>query len=211
MLPSKAVKGHRSRLHWLTMPSSSSTFNLQDRLTSLTQDPELYAIDYENDHDVESWDARQIDHRLDGAVEAIVSNSSGVAGDPEVQEAYDVLQALLKHYIKLNGAALTKLLDAICSALVSEAEQAARDLLEQDSDPEAHREPLERYAFLLQWVCQVAEKLSAGGSGARGTAVGEENAAAAAASSGAGAPKKVRHRKALPARGSSPNREILRG
>lgn len=57
---------------------------------------------------------------------------------------------------------MSKLLDSISTGLATQVEAALKD------DDVAHREPLERYALLLQWFVSAAEKVKVVASGEDG-------------------------------------------
>ncbi|KAF7983455.1 hypothetical protein HWV62_21732 [Athelia sp. TMB] len=121
-----------------------AAFELQDELQAL-QDLESY--DIPNEHDISSEDPAAL---LAGAVEAVAEASDAIA-DPN---AFDVYRSLLKHADLVPGPVMSKLLDSISTGLATQVDAALRD------DDAAHREPLERYAFLLQWFVSAAEKVN---------------------------------------------------
>lgn len=83
-------------------------------------------------------------------MEAVAEASDAIA-DPD---AFDVYRSLLKHADLVPGPVMSKLLDSISTGLATQVDAALRD------DDAAHREPLERYAFLLQWFVSAAEKVN---------------------------------------------------
>ncbi|WVQ81007.1 hypothetical protein IAT38_003114 [Cryptococcus sp. DSM 104549] len=158
----------------------SDDFNLQEELLSLS-DPSLYYIPAELD--IPSLRTSSIDSSLSTAIESVVNDpDSLVHSQPST---FDVFRSILKYADQPNvdGAVLTKLLDVIVSGL-SNHTTAVMGIVsgqsfgsEADMDaPMVHKQPLEMWAFLLQWFVTVAER------GAGQT--GEPRAAAAATGRG---------------------------
>ncbi|TDL22771.1 hypothetical protein BD410DRAFT_898004 [Rickenella mellea] len=130
-------------------------FRLQEECQSL-QDTTNYGIP--NEHDVHGMDAGSIMTLLEGAVESVADSSENIT-DPNV---FDVYRSLLKYADALQGSVMNKLLDSVTSGLLAECEATARDLEQADQQTfMAHRQPLEMYAFLLQWFVSAAEKVKA--------------------------------------------------
>lgn len=146
------------------------SFELQDELNLLTQDPQNY--DIPNERDFSSEDPTRL---LEGkqnitfchlhsfihgycvaAVEA-VANSSDAIRDPEV---FDVFRSVLKYSASVPGTIMNKVLDSITSGLQGEIEATMRDIESGDQAAySSHRLPLELFAFLLQWFVTAAEKV----------------------------------------------------
>lgn len=136
-------------------------FNLQEELLSLSSDPSLYPIN--NELDVPDLSANAIDAFLSSAIEAVVDDPDAIIhfGD----QTFDIFASVLKHAASptVDGAVLQKTLDAITSGLThhSNAVMALVAPGMDDSDIDAplqHRPQLERWAFLLQWFVNAAEK-----------------------------------------------------
>ncbi|KZT37014.1 hypothetical protein SISSUDRAFT_988305 [Sistotremastrum suecicum HHB10207 ss-3] len=127
-------------------------FQLQDELQAL-QDIPNYPIPEE--HDVESMDPAAVDALLEGAVQSVADSSDAIT-DPHI---FDVYRSLLKYADHLAGNVLSGLLDSITSALQAELDATTRDI---DTDASEaiphHREPMEKFAFLLLWFVIVAER-----------------------------------------------------
>ncbi|OWZ79155.1 condensin complex subunit 1 [Cryptococcus neoformans Bt85] len=137
-------------------------FTLQEHLLALS-DPPLYQIPAELD--IPSLRTSSIDSSLSSAIEEI-------AGDPESivnssPSTFDVFRSILKYADQPNidAGILTKLLDVIVSGL-SYHSSAVMAIVngqgfgaEADMDaPMVHKQPLEMWAFLLQWFVNVAER-----------------------------------------------------
>lgn len=81
----------------------------------------------------------------------------------------------------LSLAVQSKLIDTLLSALQAEIDQSSRSQLSDDpSSHLAHKEPLERYAFLIQWFITGAEKAAIKGDGDVGPAGKKSKGAAKA-------------------------------
>ncbi|WFD03161.1 condensin complex non-SMC subunit Cnd1 [Malassezia obtusa] len=122
---------------------ADGAFVLGDELLRL-QDDEL-----EIEHEVllDTLDADEQQATVDRIVDAL-------ANDPtSVQDAgvYSALQSCVKHCAALRPAATHRLLDAVTSGMQNTLDP---DALAGD----AALEPLERYAFLLQWLVLALEK-----------------------------------------------------
>ncbi|KAJ9103245.1 hypothetical protein QFC21_002668 [Naganishia friedmannii] len=138
-------------------------FNLQEETLAISNPVDLPLYSISNELDVESLDAKEVDHALESAVESVAQSSEAIV----TAEVFDVYRSLLKHADKLSDVTINKMLDSITSALHQEVDQTTRDMdaaaSSGDSDPTAytqHREALEMYAFLLLWFVQSAEKLA---------------------------------------------------
>jgi condensin complex subunit 1 len=98
---------------------------------------------------------------LAGAVQSVAESSENIT-DPET---FDIIRSFLKNAASLQGSAMSKILDSLSSGLAAQATQAKRDV-ENETDPQvvqAHRIPLEMYAFLLSWFVDSAEKVKSSG------------------------------------------------
>ncbi|EPQ26618.1 uncharacterized protein PFL1_05939 [Pseudozyma flocculosa PF-1] len=157
--------------------ADSGSYNLADELLLLQDEP--YIIPHEVAVD-DLAPAQQL-ATLDAAVDTITASSGNITN----LETFDLFRSYLKHFATLSPNACHKLLDAILSGMTNALEDAQREL--DGDDPNAyagHAQPLEMYAFLLQWFVAVAEKHSGGRQEAGAAAAA---AAAASASSGAAA------------------------
>ncbi|KAF4564796.1 Condensin complex subunit [Pleurotus pulmonarius] len=126
------------------------SFELQDEIQAL-QDVENYSIPSE--HDPQSEDVERL---LEAAVEVLAESSDSIA-DPEV---FDVYRSILKHSDSVPGHVMSKLLDSILSGLQSHAEITIRDIDQEEQQVYmAHKGPMERFSFLLQWFVTAAEKV----------------------------------------------------
>ncbi|KAG9221591.1 hypothetical protein CCMSSC00406_0007230 [Pleurotus cornucopiae] len=126
------------------------SFELQDEIQAL-QDVENYNIPSE--HDPQSED---IERLLEAAVEVLAESSDSIT-DPEV---FDVYRSILKHSDSVPGHVMSKLLDSILSGLQSHAEITIRDIDQEEQQVYmAHKGPMERFSFLLQWFVTAAEKV----------------------------------------------------
>nr|XP_031863717.1 uncharacterized protein CI109_000969 [Kwoniella shandongensis]KAA5530789.1 hypothetical protein CI109_000969 [Kwoniella shandongensis] len=168
----------------------SDEFNLQEELLSLS-DPSLYHIPSEVD--IDSLRSSSIDESLSSAIESIVNDPESLIHSQPA--TFDVFRSILKHADSPNisGALLTKLLDVILSGLNNHS-SAVMTMVggqgfgagEVDMDaPMIHKQPLEMWAFLLQWFVTAAERgagrssdeprtTTAGGKGKKKTAAGSK-------------------------------------
>jgi condensin complex subunit 1 len=89
-------------------------------------------------------------------VESLAESSESVC-DPFV---FDAFRSFLKYADALTGSTMSKLLDSLLSGLTAQTEAARTDIDGGDNAAiAAHRAPLERYAFLLNWFVSAAEKV----------------------------------------------------
>ncbi|KAK8845335.1 hypothetical protein IAR55_006048 [Kwoniella newhampshirensis] len=141
----------------------SDEFNLQEELLSLS-DPSLYHIPSELD--ISSLRSSSIDESLSSAIESIVNDPESLIHSQPA--TFDVFRSILKHADSPNitGTLLTKLLDVILSGLNNHS-NAVMAMVggqgfstgEVDMDaPLVHKQPLEMWAFLLQWFVTAAER-----------------------------------------------------
>ncbi|WWC85617.1 uncharacterized protein L201_000481 [Kwoniella dendrophila CBS 6074] len=156
----------------------SEEFNLQESLLSLS-DISLYHIPAEID--VPSLRTSSIDESLSSAIETIVHDPDSIIH--QQSSTFDVFQSILKYADSPNitGPILTKLLDVILSGLSNHTNGVmnliggqAQGFSAEDMDaPMIHKQPLEMWAFLLQWFISSAErgagKSSDGSSGVTST------------------------------------------
>ncbi|WVQ76449.1 hypothetical protein IAR50_006116 [Cryptococcus sp. DSM 104548] len=139
-----------------------SEFALQESLLSLS-DPSIYHI--QSELDVPSLSTNSIDSSLSTAIEII-------AGDPDAlyhssPQTFDVFLSILKYsdQPQINATVLTKLLDVIVSGLTHHSNAVMTIVNSQSFGSEAdmdapmiHKQPLEMWAFLLQWLVSAAER-----------------------------------------------------
>lgn len=146
----------------------SDSFELRDEIQSL-REPETYNI--RNEHDPTNEDPERLlegkpplclllnpvlSSYLSGAVEAVAESSDAIA-DPDV---FNIYCSLLKHSEAVPGLVMSKLLDSLSSGFQAELDATIRDIEQEEAQVYmAHRQPLERYAFLLQWFVSAAEKV----------------------------------------------------
>nr|XP_019006310.1 condensin complex subunit 1 [Kwoniella mangroviensis CBS 8507]OCF69771.1 condensin complex subunit 1 [Kwoniella mangroviensis CBS 8507] len=139
----------------------SDEFNLQESLLSLS-DLSLYHIPAEVD--IPSQRTSTIDESLSSAIESIVHDPESIVHSQS--STFDVFQSILKYSDSPNitGPILTKLLDVILSSLTSHANAVlglvgSQGIQTDDIDaPMVHKQPLEMWAFLLQWFITSAER-----------------------------------------------------
>lgn len=137
-------------------------FTLQEHLLTLS-DPSLYQISAELD--IPSLRTSSIDSSLSSAIEEIAGDPDSIVNSSP--STFDVFRSILKYADQPNVDAgiLTKLLDVIISGL-SHHSSAVMAIVngqgfgaEPDMDaPMAHKQPLEMWAFLLQWFVNAAER-----------------------------------------------------
>jgi condensin complex subunit 1 len=143
-------------------------FSLADEL--LAHREEGYVIDNE-------IDPSDLPQQLDTLIDTLSLSPSSI----DVAETFDQIKSFLLHFSTLGGAQRSKLLDCLSSAYGVQIDAATRDLETEGIERyKEHAETLERYAFSLQWLVNVAEKAF----NSR-----EEKAAAAATASAANAGK----------------------
>ncbi|WVQ93873.1 hypothetical protein IAU59_000951 [Kwoniella sp. CBS 9459] len=166
----------------------SDEFNLQEELLSLS-DISLYHIPAEID--IPSQRSSSIDESLSSAIESVAHDPESIVHSQP--STFDVFRSILKYSDSPNvtGPILTKLLDVIVSGLVNHsngvmslvggAQGFAAGGGEMDMDaPMVHKQPLEMWAFLLQWFVSCAE---------RGAGKSSSDAAAATTTTGRGKKK----------------------
>ncbi|KAM0787854.1 hypothetical protein ACM66B_003907 [Microbotryomycetes sp. NB124-2] len=108
--------------------------------------------------DLSTMDDGEVQDVLNQIVDTVAADSSLVTDD----DTYGNAKGLIKHAEHLPGPTLNKLLDAICSGLSAEVDATLKDNNPTDHTAyTSHRLALERYAFLLQWFVQTAEKMTA--------------------------------------------------
>lgn len=169
------------------------SYNLQEELLSLGEDPSLYPISAELD--IPDLSAHNIDVHLSGAIDAVVNNPDSIIYSPN--DTFDVFASVLKHADapSVTGPVLQKTLDAITSGLTHHS-NAVMSLVAPGNDdmdaPLQHKTQLERWAFLLQWFVAAAER-------GAGRAPEEQAAAAVTKAKGRGGrkPKQVTHSTSL--------------
>ncbi|KAL7418983.1 condensin complex non-SMC subunit Cnd1 [Cryptotrichosporon argae] len=137
-------------------------FNLQEELLSLSADLSIYHIPHELD--VPDLSETALDAYLSTAIESIVQDADSILFSPET--TLDVFRSILKHADApaVDGNVMQKTLDAVTSSLVHHANAvmalvAPGAATSDDVDaPLAHKQQLEIWAFLLQWLVLAAEK-----------------------------------------------------
>ncbi|EIW67908.1 hypothetical protein TREMEDRAFT_32861 [Tremella mesenterica DSM 1558] len=136
-------------------------FNLQEELLSLSSDPSLYHIPQELD--VSSLSESSIDSSLSTAIEEVVADPDSLLHSTPT--TLDIFRSILKYAdnSSVDGAILTKLLDVITSSLAQHSNAvmtlvSGQGFAEDLDAPMIHKQPLEVWAFLLQWFVTVAEK-----------------------------------------------------
>lgn len=160
------------------------SYNLQEDLLSLGEDPSLYPISAELD--IPDLSAHSIDVHLSGAIDAVVNNPDSIIYSPN--DTFDVFASVLKHADAppVTGQVLQKTLDAITSGLTHHSNAVMSLVTPGNEDIDAplqHKAQLERWAFLLQWFVAAAE---------RGAGRAPEEQAAAAATKTKGRGKKAK-------------------
>jgi condensin complex subunit 1 len=96
-----------------------------------------------------------------GAVHDIAESAENIT-EPET---FDILRSFLKNAASLQGSTMSKILDSLSSGLYAQTVQVRKDV-EHEADSQAlqaHRLPLEMYAFLLSWFADSAEKVKPSG------------------------------------------------
>ncbi|OCF41749.1 condensin complex subunit 1 [Kwoniella heveanensis CBS 569] len=145
----------------------SDGFNLQEELLSLS-DISLYHIPAEID--IPSQRSSSIDETLSSAIESVAHDPESIVHSQP--STFDVFRSILKYSDSPNvtGPILTKLLDVIVSGLSNHSNGVmalvgggAQGFVagggEVDMDaPMVHKQPLEMWAFLLQWFVSSAER-----------------------------------------------------
>jgi condensin complex subunit 1 len=133
----------------------ADTFHLQDELQALS---DISTYDIQNEHDIRSEDPASL---LEQAVEAVADSSDSIT-DPHI---FDIYRSILKHADGVPGPVMSKPLDSISSGLAAQVDATVRDIEQENHQEmvlrEAHKAPLEMYAFLLQWFVSAAEKVKA--------------------------------------------------
>ncbi|GAA5840742.1 hypothetical protein JCM11251_001688 [Rhodosporidiobolus azoricus] len=127
-------------------------WSLDDHLTHLQEG------DLELDHplDIPSFNNQQTHQHLNELVDTLSTDPSSITE----QTTFDTAASFLKHADALSGPVLNKLIDALLSAF-----SALLDLARASENPQDHtayrafQGALERYAFLVQWLVPVGEKL----------------------------------------------------
>ncbi|KAK4048019.1 condensin complex non-SMC subunit Cnd1 [Microbotryomycetes sp. JL201] len=108
--------------------------------------------------DLSTMDDGEVQDVLNQIVDTVAADSSLIADN----DTFGHAMGLVKHAEHLPGPTLNKLLDAVCSGLSAEVDATFKDNNPTDHTAyTSHRLALERYAFLLQWFIQTAERLTA--------------------------------------------------
>ncbi|WVR03312.1 hypothetical protein IAU60_000303 [Kwoniella sp. DSM 27419] len=141
----------------------SDDFNLQEELLALS-DASLYHVPAEID--VPSQRSSSIDESLSSAIESVTNDPESLIHSKP--STLDVFRSILKYSDSPNvtGPILTKLLDVILSGLSTHSNGVVAlvggqgfGAGEADMDaPMVHKQPLEMWAFLLQWFVTSAER-----------------------------------------------------
>ncbi|KIW05550.1 uncharacterized protein PV09_03428 [Verruconis gallopava] len=135
-------------------------FDINDALKQYLSDPTTIATpeapsdlaDCENDP--ESLTPALINSALNPVVDAVAENPDAITR----RLNFDTLQFLLKSSSILPPTSLSKILDLIVSSVSAAADAANADLEADEQETIAHhKQLLEVYGFLLQWVLAVVE------------------------------------------------------
>ncbi|KOS15882.1 condensin complex subunit 1 [Malassezia pachydermatis] len=129
--------------------AAASSFVLADQLLRLQEDD----LDIDNDVPIDTQSTEEQWSSVTHLVDAMASSSTAVVDGP----TFGLLLSCIKHVSTLSADAAQHLLDAVLSgqsALLDE-------LAETETEPSQwaqYLEPLERYAFALQWLIMNLEK-----------------------------------------------------
>ena len=136
-------------------------FNLQEELLSLASDSSSFPIS--NELDVPSLSEGALDAHLSSAVETVTHDPESITHSSGI--TFDVFASTLKYAESpcVSPSVLIKLLDVIVSSLGSHTAavmaMTAPSASDEDADaPMVHKQPLEVWAFLLQWFVTIGEK-----------------------------------------------------
>ncbi|KAF2835053.1 hypothetical protein M501DRAFT_999605 [Patellaria atrata CBS 101060] len=136
--------------------NESLKYYLNDPASITTPEAPSNLIDCENDP--ESLTAAVVNGALNPVVDAIAESPDAVTRSSN----FDTLQFLLKCAMLIPPSALSKILDLIVSGLSAEADAANADLEADEQDTIAHhKQLLEVFGFLLQWVIAAVETRAA--------------------------------------------------
>ncbi|KAL4983055.1 armadillo-type protein [Aspergillus falconensis] len=132
--------------------NESLKYYLSDPASVPTPEADSELLDFETEP--EQLSSPVIDNVLNSIVDAVAENPEGLAR----ASSFDSLQFLLKYSTFLPTKSLSKLLDLIVSGLSVEADIIHGDLESDEQDSiQAHKELLEMYGFILQWVLSAVE------------------------------------------------------
>ncbi|GAA5867223.1 hypothetical protein JCM8547_003124 [Rhodosporidiobolus lusitaniae] len=130
-------------------------WTLSQALSQLADGP----LDLASPLDIPNLDLNSVNSHLNELVDALTTDPSSIVE----HDSFDALASFLRYADSLSGPTLNKLVDALVSSFSAEI-----DLTRQSENPSdhttyrSHQPALERYAFLLQWLVTVGEKVSAG-------------------------------------------------
>ncbi|GAA6027146.1 hypothetical protein JCM8097_002429 [Rhodosporidiobolus ruineniae] len=137
-------------------------WSLQTTLAQLSDDQ----LELSNPLALDDLDQHQLNHNLNQLVDTLTTDPAAIHSQPDT---FDALASFLKHADTLSAPTLNKLVDALVSSFSSLLDHTRA--AENPSDHTAYRafQPaLERYAFLVQWLVTVGEKLSGAQAGETG-------------------------------------------
>ena len=143
---------------------SSGAFNLADELLSIPSSrDDTASYNIPNEVSIPELSSSNLASTLNTAID-IIARSSSLGADPilstgEEVDVFDTLRSYLLHFHHLNStpSLQAKLFDAISTGFNSALEDAVRDE-GSASDYPTHREALEKWAFLVQWLIIVGER-----------------------------------------------------
>ncbi|KAK5188175.1 condensin complex non-SMC subunit Cnd1, partial [Cryomyces antarcticus] len=139
-------------------------FDLNESLKHYQDDPSAIAtpeadsalVDCENDP--EALTSAVINSVLNPIVDSVAENPDAIVRSSN----FDTLQFLLKSPSLLPPNALSKILDLVVSGLAAEADVVHNDLeADEQESVQHHKQPLEMFAFLLQWTMAAVETKAA--------------------------------------------------
>ncbi|PHH74117.1 hypothetical protein CDD82_5098 [Ophiocordyceps australis] len=143
----------------------SVNFDINDALKHYMSDPATIATPeadgslFDCENEPESLTDAVVDPVLNAVIDAVADNPSAI-----MRAAYiDSLQFCLKYASSLSTHALSKIFDLVMSGLSAETDTAHHDLESTDGQDalEHHKQLLEIYGFLVQWVVAAVEAKAA--------------------------------------------------
>lgn len=169
-----------------------SDFNLQEALASLSADASSFPIPSELD--VSTLAAAEVDAHISSVIDSVTQDYYALVHSSPT--TFDVFCSVLKYTDNPaeSGIIFRKLLDVIVSGLETHTDAVLQmvggaGLAEEDMDaPMVHKQPLEMWAFLLQWFVIAADKRDsrAGAETSRTTGKGAKGKKGARAGAGRG-------------------------
>ncbi|KDN42856.1 hypothetical protein K437DRAFT_275042 [Tilletiaria anomala UBC 951] len=140
-----------------------SRFNLADELLNLPSSRDDTSYHIPNEVQVPDLDATELASTFNTAID-IIASASSLGSDPIISpvgdvDLFDTLRSFLLHFHHLNdnSSLQAKLLDAISTGFNKALEDASADEGSASEYP-LHREALEKWGFLMQWLFIVAER-----------------------------------------------------